>query len=164
MLGHYAFFVGLRFKTTQDLIDRLDSDNYTEAETFTLKVPLAVPYNDDAKDYKRANGEIEYKGEYYRLVKQKLCNDTLYMVCLKDQNSKKLKQVLKDYVNTFTDKPVNTSRQTSELPPGFSKDYLALHITLVSDAAGWHSLLCYSPLVMLTSDIYLSVLSPPPKA
>ena len=161
MLGYYGLFLGLRFKNTQELIHRLDAADYNEAETFTLKVPLAIPYNDDSDDNKRANGEIEYLGEYYRLVKQKLSKDTLFLVCLKDNNSKQLKQVLKDHVKTFTDKP--TDAQNAKKLLSFIKDYLPIKITLVSDAAGWHNSISYFCITKLICDPYTSLTSPPPK-
>ena len=34
--------------------------------------------------YERVNGEFEHNGEFFKLVKQKLENDTLNIVCIKD--------------------------------------------------------------------------------
>jgi hypothetical protein len=157
--------VGLRFKTTQDLIHRLDDADYTGAETFTLKLPFAVPYNDDSREYKRVDGEIEYQGEYYRMVKQKLSNDTLYIVCLKDHQSRHIKQALNDYVKTFTDKPVNTSPQNTKIQVGFIKDYLPVKIALTSDTTGWTCNSTHNSRILdLASNPYTSLTSPPPKA
>lgn len=164
-LGYYGIFVGLRFKTTQDLIHRLDISAYTEAETFTLKLPLAVPYNDDSREYKRTDGEIEYQGEFYRMVKQKLSNDTLYIVCLKDHRSQHIKEALNDYVKTFTDKPVNASQQNTKIQLGFIKDYLPVKIALTSGTTGWVcNSMHNSRIIDLTSNPNLSLISPPPKA
>jgi hypothetical protein len=165
VLGYYGVFLGLRFKTTQELTHRLDVADYTEAETFTLKVPLAIPYHDDVYEYKRADGEIEYQGEFYHLVKQKLSKDTLYIVCLKDNRSKHLKEILKDYVKTFADRPMDASQQNAKTLPGFIKDYLPVKFTLASGTTGWHrNSISYFWIMNLISDPFYSITSPPPKA
>ncbi|HEX6890362.1 MAG TPA: hypothetical protein VF141_06710, partial [Chryseolinea sp.] len=105
-LGFYGLFIGLRYKNEIDLVQRLDNDQYLEEQTVTLKVPMTLPYHLDS-EYERVDGEIEHDGEFYRLVKQKLQKDTLYIVCIKDQGSKRIKQALADYVKTFTDKPAD---------------------------------------------------------
>ena len=58
-LGFYAVLVGLRYKVKQDLVQRLDEDQYRQEETITMKVPLSVPYYMDDQGYERVNGEIE---------------------------------------------------------------------------------------------------------
>jgi len=107
VLGYYGVFMGLHYKNSQDLMQRFDANDYGEQETVTLKVPLALPYAADETQFERVDGELEHQGEFYRLVKQRLYQDTLYMVCYKDSQSKRIKQALADYVKTFTDKPAD---------------------------------------------------------
>lgn len=144
-LGFYGLFVGLRIKTTQDIVERLDLNQYSDSETITLKVPLSLPYTAGNDQYKRVNGEIEYNGEFFRLVKQKLSNDTVYIVCIKDVQSKKIKQALNDYVKTFSDKPVNT-KSTSKIFQTIIKDYLPTALVIEKKDSGWNK--------ELTSQVY----------
>lgn len=137
MVGYYGLFIGLRLKNTQDLISRLDAETYSEAETFTLKIPMAIPYHIDHNNYERVDGEIEYKGEFYRLVKQKISNDTLFIVCLADKQSKNIKQTFSDYVKTFADKH-SSSKNNGKLFQNFLKDYIASSLTLETSNVGWH--------------------------
>jgi hypothetical protein len=72
----------------------------------------------------------------YRLVKQKLNRDTLFIVCVKDAHSKKINQALTDYVKTFADQPIN-SKQQSKLIQSFIKDYLLTGTVVESQSSGW---------------------------
>ena len=155
--------MGIRYKANQDLLQLLDDHAYLEEETVTLKVPLVLPYRIDLDEYERVDGEIEHEGEFYRLVKQKLENDTLYIVCYKDRESKEIKQVLTDYVKTFTDKPVDTKQQTKSFS-GFIKDYIPTHTAIESSTSGWHLLMSLCRVLQREYNRPISINSPPPKA
>ena len=43
-MGFYGLLQGLRYKTTLELVQRLDNHQYSEEETIILKVPISVPY------------------------------------------------------------------------------------------------------------------------
>lgn len=163
VLGYYGLFMGLRLKTSHDLTQRLDANAYNAEETFTLKIPMAVPYHNDEDQYKRVQGEIEHNGEFFQLVKQKLSNDTLYVVCFKDSKSGDINKLVKDHVKTFSDKPVDTKHQ-SKFFSGFIKDYLPTSIALSSSIDGWNQTISYTLTTDLLQGLCLSVLSPPPEA
>jgi hypothetical protein len=162
-LGFYGLFIGLRYKTTTDLVQRLDNHDYLEEETVTLKVPMAIPYHIDSEEYERVDGEIEHNGDFYRLVKQRLEKDTLYIVCIKDHDSKRIKQALTDYVKTFTDKP-SDAKNTGKFLTSFIKDFLPTSIEITPASAGW----TYSVVLVSKTDFFnsrsLAVVSPPPQS
>ena len=135
MLGFYGLLQGLRYKSTLDLVTRLDNHRYSEDETILLKIPVAVPYQIDSEGYERVDGEFEHQGEFYRLVKQKYQNDTLFMVCIKDHASKRIEQALTDYVKTFTDKPVDR-QHTGKNFMSFIKDFLLTSIKISTTSKG----------------------------
>ncbi len=161
-LGFYGLFIGLRYKTGQDLAQRLDNHQYSDDETITLKVPMALPYRPDS-EYERVDGEIEHQGEFYRLVKQKLEKDTLFIVCIKDHNSKRIKQALADYVRTFTDKPVDT-KQTTKTFGGFIKDFLPSTIEITQVTSGWNHSVALTNFLNSFISRSISVFSPPPQS
>src|SRR4051812_11603943 len=76
MGGYYLMYWGLSYQATQDLRDQLDAGEYLENQAITIALPITIPYATD-RDYERVDGEFEYKGEFYKLVKQQLKNDTL---------------------------------------------------------------------------------------
>ena len=161
-LGFYAVLVGLRYKVKQDLVQRLDEDQYRQEETITMKVPLSVPYYMDDQGYERVNGEIEHQGEFYRLVKQKLVRDTLYVVCIKDKKSKQINKALTDYVETFTDKPVDSKHRGKPLV-SFLKDYIPSYFSISRESEGWNKSVLNDFGSAFFYNRTIAVSSPPPK-
>ena len=161
-LGFYGVLVGLRYKAKQDLVQRLDEDQYRQEETITLKVPLSIPYHMDDDRYERVNGEIEHQGEFYRLVKQKLVRDTLYVVCIKDSKSKQIKKALTDYVKTFTDKPVDRKHRGKTIV-SFLKDYIPSYFSISRESEGWNNPTISNFALAFFYNRTIAVSSPPPK-
>ena len=162
-LGFYGLLQGLRYKTTLELVQRLDNDRYSTEETILLKIPVAVPYQIDSEDYERVDGEFEHQGEFYRLVKQKYQNDTLFIVCIKDHAGKRIEQAVTDYVKTFTDKPIDATH-SGKVVTNFIKDYLPSRITINTISTGWNSELAFAlkKYDLLNHD--QSIASPPPRS
>jgi hypothetical protein len=135
VLGYYAVLLGLKAASGDDLTERLNSDMYDLGATVTFKVPLAVPYGTDSKSYERVDGEFEKDGEIYRLVKQRLYQDTLYIVCIKDEKTSKINSALEDFVQSFAGHEDDTQQKTSS--PGFIKDYVDTQVALATLIRGW---------------------------
>lgn len=162
VLGYYGVFVGLQLRITQQLKQNFDDENYLHKE-ITFKVPLAVPYSTDAKEFNRVDGEFKYKGEVYRLVKQRLQSDTLFIVCVKDSTTKRINQALEDYVKTFTDKPVS-SKGNSKSIQNLNKDFLTNSISIEKQNAGWEKTLLFYLVQQQYERVNISLNSPPPRA
>ncbi len=164
MLGLYGVFLGVQFKYSQEVAQNLDDDNYAGADEMTFKVPLTVPYHTDSKEYERVHGDFEVGGEVYQLVKQKLLRDTLYIVCVKDHQGKKIKQALADYVKTFTDKPTDTRQQSSKIFQNLIKDFLSISVSVEQQNSGWEKSISFSSIETRYEYISLSLNGPPPRA
>lgn len=163
-LGFYGIFAGLHWKNGRDLNSRLDDNQYSAAETRTFKIPLHVPYGVDSKDFERVEGEFQYEGETFRLVKQRLHRDTLELVVVRDAKSKEINQALADYVKTFTDKP-ESAKSTTKITFDFSKDFLSTRIAISSQHTGWSyhlSPVCCATVFIPTFSS--SIVHPPEKA
>lgn len=163
LLGFYGVFLGLQFKNAQEANDQLDEELYSGADAMTFRVPLTVPYSTDHQDYERVSGEFEHDGDVYRLVKQKLFRDTLYIVCVKDINSKKINQALVDYVKTFTDKPVNAKQQNGKQVLSFMKDYVTMRVAVESQSSGWKKTVGYGDFTRYYLSYHTSRIKHPPK-
>jgi hypothetical protein len=164
VVGYYGIFVGLRHMNVQQLVQQLDENSFQESETTTFKIPITVPYYTDSRDFERVNGEFQHNGEVYRLVKQKLQKDTLHIVCVKDNQSKKINQVLEDYVKTFTDKPGESKQSTKSLQV-LIKDFIPFSVSISNKSFGWeHSVNHLSILPNFTPTFYSSIIHPPEQA
>jgi len=135
VLGYYGVFMGLRIQNDLSMVQRLDSESYGESETVTLKIPVAIPYAMDDIEFKRVDGKIEHEGEFYRLVKQKLSQDTLTIICIKDNKARKISEAFTSYVKTFTDN--QSDHSTSKISISLTKDYIAQTFELRNISNGW---------------------------
>lgn len=164
VVGYYGLFVGLQYQNRQHLIQRFDSGNYDTQETVTIKVPLAVPYANDSREYERVDGEFKYNGEFFHMVKQRLYEDTLFIVCVRDHQSKRIDQALTDYVKTFSDKPSDTKSNTKILPT-FIKEYLVSTFHVDHSSAGWaHDVRNEKQPVVFVDSFCSSIIHPPERA
>jgi len=134
VVGYYGVLVGLRSSVTEKWRQSVDRD--ATGAQLIFKIPLAIPYAVDATEYSSVDGEFEHQGEVFRLVKQKLTHDTLYIVCVKDNASKKINQALADYVKTFSDKPFNAKQNSKSIQP-ISKDFFSTTTILKTDQSGF---------------------------
>lgn len=140
VFGYYGLFLGARFQVGQEIQASLDVDGYPGNSEITFKVPVTLPYASDMNEYQRVDGEFNYHGDVYRLVKQKFVKDALFIVCVKDAQSKKIDRALEDYVKTFADNP-SSEKNHSKGVPSVSKDYFSVVIAIEKTHLGWEHLL-----------------------
>lgn len=134
MLGHYPVYIGMQWQARQDMEHRLDAEDIYGHELFEVKIPMSLPYWQNMQDYERVTGRFEHNGEFYTLFKQKVQDDTLFLVCVKDRQQKQLLQKLTEAVQlTFSDAP-GTHQKAAKFLENLTKDYLPLQplIALVS--------------------------------
>jgi hypothetical protein len=162
-MGFYGLLQGLRYKSTLDLVQRLDRHQYEADETILLTVPISVPYVLSEGDYERVDGEFEYDGEFYRLVKQKFQNDTLFMICIKDHTTNRIEQALTDYVKTFTDKPID-AKHSGKTTLNFVKDFLPSGISMNAISNGWNFALSFDIRAYDILERPFNIASPPPRS
>jgi hypothetical protein len=160
--GYYIVYWGLQSKAKKDLLHRLDADNYSSEDLIVISIPISLPYPLQQQGYERVNGEFEYNGEYYTLVKQRLENDTLFMVCIKDKTQNKLVNVLNEYSNYANNLPANASH-TLDLFGKLFKDYTATALSTLFVGTGWAIPIVYGDGQFALLDLDYPVTSPPPK-
>jgi len=161
VLGYYGLFIGLKYKNTLRVTSRIEAEDYLESETVTIAIPLSIPYYGDT-EYERVDGEIQHEGQFYRLVKQKLQKDTLYVVCIRDTRAERIHEALTDYVRTFADQ--TSDHSNTKIIQSRIKDYCPSSFSLVADAAGWIKELSRNDFNPSLSETFPSFPSPPPKA
>lgn len=160
--GYYVFFWGLHFTATVRLNNELDAGNYSSDETFEFKVPLTVPYPIYDNGFGRAHGDFEYAGEFYTLVKQKLENDTLYVVCIKNRKKQQLAEAFTEFASVSNDTGNPASKAGNDLLSKLIKDFNGTGHMEVIQRKGWCRLITFFPMVQATIDMYMEVDSPPP--
>lgn len=160
--GYYLVFWGLRHHANIELKARLDADLYHQEDLIELKLPLSLPYPVEQQEYERANGKFEHKGEYYKLVKQKFQNDTLYVLCIKDHEEKQLVKTMTDYVEVTSDLPASSKNELHVFGK-LLKDFESANPEKLIHQDGWLQEIAFvivSPSTLTRSS---NIQSPPPK-
>ena len=163
VLGYYGVLLGLKSNSGDELAAKLDSDMYDLGATVTFKVPFTVPYGVDSKSYERVDGQFEKDGEIYRLVKQRLYQDTLYIVCIKDESTTRINTALEDFVQAFAGQ--DDDSQQNLATPGFIKDYVNTEVSLGHFMNGWEiEVAKVSAPHYFFDSYYASIVHPPDRA
>jgi hypothetical protein len=110
-----------------------------QEDLITMKIPLAVPYWQGQVEFESATGQVHFQGEYYQLVQQKLQNDTLHVVCVRDGQAKARHQALAEFVQQFAQTGDDEEGDSASLLKNFSKDYLSKVIQLAIGYTGWEA-------------------------
>jgi hypothetical protein len=108
--GYYIVFWTVAHNAKHDLLRRLDAGAYSSDEAIVLTIPLSLPYPVGEADYERVNGDFQHNGESYKLIKQKLENDTLFVVCIKDHESTKIQAAYADFTKFAHNVPVDNKK------------------------------------------------------
>ena len=120
--GYYIVFWCIRIQKDQQLTTRLDSNQYNPEETIQLKIPVTLPYPIYHQGFQRVDGRFEHQGEFFKLVKHKFQNDTLYIVCIRDHATRELVNTLTQYVELTQQLP-GTSQKAWNLLSKLIKDF-----------------------------------------
>jgi hypothetical protein len=136
LVGYYFVYLGLRHQANSSLISRLDAHDYTADETITLKIPFTLPYWMDAEQFERIDGDFEYQGQFYKLVKQRLSKDTLHVVCIRNTGQQRLFDALTEYIKFSNDLPAS-SKQALKLWGSIVKDYISVASAELTPTEGW---------------------------
>ena len=160
--GYYFVFWGLIRSADLALTQRLNDEAYSSDETIELKIPVTLPYPIQQQGFKRVDGKFEHNGQFYKLVKQKLENDTLFVICILDHQQKRLVKSMTDYVKMTNELP-----QSEKKPAPFAgkllKDFEAgeTHEIKKQIAASENPHVFEN--ILLVNSIYPGITSPPPE-
>lgn len=122
VVGYYGIYLTMLRKAHLAVNEQIDNNQFSEDQTITLKIPISLPYTISDNNYERVHGDFELRGEFYKLVKQKYQNDTLFIVCLKNVEKKKAFKVFSDLIKISTDQH-STSNSNLKSVINFIKDY-----------------------------------------
>ena len=114
--GYRLYFDQLESIATNQLIDRLDKNNYADNELIEIRVPLRLPYNINWTNFERIDGEIEWNGKNYNYVKRKFQNDTLIVLCIPSLEKTKINQAQNQFFSIVNDLQQDAGKQRSDLP------------------------------------------------
>lgn|GEM_PF-435593 len=159
--GYYFISITWRQYARMSMAARIESESYKAEETVTFKLPFTLPYALSDGKFEAAHGSFEHKGEFYKLVKQKLKNDTLYVVAIKDVREKMIFGYMSDFVKETSDL---AGSKAFKLLTEFTKDYVAILPIVLISQYGWSCELGQTAPALHISHTRITVESPPPDA
>ncbi|GGM99023.1 hypothetical protein GCM10010967_36250 [Dyadobacter beijingensis] len=131
-----------------------------------IKVPVAVPYQNNWDAPEPVQGQIEHEGQFYQMKSQQLINDTLYVHCEFDQNARDrfsdLVSKINDQVTGQSTNPQNDTH--SSILKHFLKEYMTAGRQHVFYVLEWEPSLATVPFPVrsILPERYSSIPSPPP--
>jgi hypothetical protein len=137
-MGYYFVFLGLQYSNDVKMARQLNAVTYEASHAVVIKIPVAVPYMADQTDFERVDGKFEHRGEFYRLVKQKYAQDTLTVICIKDQENKRIHNALSNYLANFTAESAGLPGNDIQVPITFIKDYVQ-HQLILTKSHCWQA-------------------------
>lgn len=159
--GYYVMFWALRYQADVELQQHLDANDYPESEAFLIEIPVTLPYQMNWTGFERLTGEFEHNGEFYQLVKQKLENDTLKIVCIKNHKEKELVTSMVDFTKVSNDVPVSAT--SIKVIGNFLKEYNSTSDINMICSEGWNSTIFFGNPSFKVLTFIVPAQSPPPK-
>ena len=135
------------------------------SKDIVLKLPVDVPYQTSWDVPEPAEGKIEHEGEFYQMVSRQLINDTMYVHCEYDQNSR---ERFMDLVSNINDQVTgNTADSQKDAPStvlkSFLKEYMTTQKRHVFYVLEWScNQVAYTAPKRILLESHLSIPSPPP--
>jgi hypothetical protein len=81
----------------------LDKEAYDSSELITVRMPFSLPYANSGSEFERVKGEIELDGRVYKLVKQRVYDGELILLCMPDDQKTRVRAAGEDYYKGVND-------------------------------------------------------------
>lgn len=123
LAGYRLLFMGLQYQAEVKMNETIEQRSYDAGKTVTLKIPLNLPYQIFSDDVRYVQGEFEHDGTFYSLIKQKIVNDTLYVVSVENELKSGIR-AKKTLFEKITNEWPGASKNAHNIFISFSKDFL----------------------------------------
>jgi hypothetical protein len=160
--GYYVFYLTYNIQYENSWRDKVECNELDPGSLITKSIPITLAYQADQKDFLPVLESFEMNGKIYRVLQQRYSKDTLHIVYVNDQKGKLIKNSLRDWVSTLTQKP--TSDKSNTVWDSFEKNYMPNFLDFILRAkAPVARVFC----IFVDMDVispYIDTLTPPPKA
>jgi hypothetical protein len=82
LAGYQALTAWLQHRADEQLLAKVEEENFDEAEIIEISVPLNLPYTSDWQYWQPVSGTIQLDGIPYNYIAQKLTGGRMYYRCL----------------------------------------------------------------------------------
>jgi hypothetical protein len=96
----FGYFID---QSEQKFAEQLDENKYKDAELVEISIPFNLPYTQNNSGFESLEGTVELQGVLYSYVKRRICNDTLYIMCLPNRQKTQLLKEKSRYAGEVND-------------------------------------------------------------
>ena len=154
-------FWGLQYQASKVVQKQLDNGTYAGSDEVMLSIPLSLPYPIYEEGFTRVDGSFEHQGTQYKLVKQKIENDKLIVVCIKDEKSTNLNNTLSSVAKAAHNQ--KSSKEALSLLAKLIKEVQGEGMMLFGMTLGWSRDLNKMELNLSCCAAVQSINIPPPR-
>jgi hypothetical protein len=102
-----------------------------------IKLPFSLPYPIRTEEYVAATGKIDFNGKPYQMIKKRLFQDTLYVVCVSDPEPAMVKGKVKAYADAMAEAGQDQNAELKSVAPT-AKFFLSTPVRLLPMEFGWY--------------------------
>ena len=160
--GYYVFYLSVNAQYEDSWRQKVELNDINPDIILTKSIPITLAYQADQENFQPVLESFEMDGKVYRILQQRYAKDTLHIVYINDQTGKQIKNSLRDWISTLTEKP--SSSKNATFWDCFEKNYISnsLDFSLMRKAeiVKVYRILTSSKI----SSPFIDTLTPPPKA
>lgn len=90
-------------KATNQFNQRIEENNYNEADLVLIKTPINLPYYANHPQFEQVQGEMVVNGVIYQYVARRIFNDSLELKVLPNQDRLHIKNIREDFYKLASD-------------------------------------------------------------
>lgn len=161
-IGYYEVLRVIERRHVAKAISMIVKNETEISGNLLLKIPMCPGDRADDLEYQRAVGEVTVDSQVYHYIKQKVHDDTLYIMCLSDAKATQVRNTISDYSRSFTDKDQKSNSSNKSLINSLTKFYTILGLESTITKTGWISklnLTAFNNLYAFSS--YATIFRPP---
>ena len=103
LAGYSVVFHYFIHQSEEKFAAQLEENKYKDSELVEISIPFNLPYTQNSSQFQPLDGSIELNGIQYNYVKRRIYNDTLYIMCLPNQQRNQLIQEKSKYAGEVND-------------------------------------------------------------
>jgi hypothetical protein len=149
-VGHYAFLVVMQQQFSSLTREKIDAHAYEMGGNLILTFPVEYMSGSSSEEYQRVDGEINYEGENYRLVKEKFYNNIRYVVCIKAHQSSEIRGAMDECSKLFSGQETKGTESNTLAISSPGKYCLTMYSMTKRGSSGW----CRKLIVGQLNDLY----------
>ena len=160
--GYYIFYLTVDSQYEDSWKNKVEYNKLDPSILQTKSIPITFAYQADQEEFQPVLEVFEMEGKVYRILQQRYAKDTLHIVYIDDHATRQMKNSLRDWVNTLTQKPTSSKNQT--VWEGFEKNYMPYHLdfSLISKSRIEKVYRAFSNPEFIPP--FIETITPPPKA